>query len=594
MYWPKEWTPIRRPGNDPMHPAPNPTAPCRRNVKHLRRPRSRLLPAARGGPTFADRAVQASALADVLSGALPPSARPVVVVLRTLPPGAAAAGLSPGVYEFRRWQPWAPVFAPLPEASKLAWRVLADPRPLAFASAVILLRQDAPATRRRMARVTAIAASIGMRSASVRALVPAIVLGATPSARQVRLHATSAWPCFGTAAVPTGASYDGESASFAFMAGPVALGAKAIYSTGRSCDPRNAVRKAEAEAWERQGWATLGATAQGRMRDVPGAVDPRLLVAYSPVQHADPAFPFAPFSVGRPYLWSFGVDAQSGDSVAVPAECVHAAPALPGTYRRRSHTWSTTSGLAAWPSAEGALCRATLELLERDAFLRYWIAGTPPDNLRVQSLPLRGRERVEALRNAGYRLQVAQVCSTPVAVITVFVQRQHPPFTAITAAADFSAEEALSRALDEAEGRAAHSTAYPQRPIRSPEAAGGADGLLLYQTARFFRRADFYASGPVTANFGAAARPACADWPALKTWLAGHRLRLLAFDLTPPAASVDQGRTPLRVARAFVPGLLPIWFGHGKEPAGLAAFQKVLRRGRRPKARSTDLLHPFT
>lgn len=577
-----------------MHPASNPTAHSRRHVKRLRL-RSRPRPAAAGGPTFADRAVPASALADVLSGALPRSTRPVVVVLRTLPPGAAAAGLSPGVYEFRRSHSRTHAFAPLPAAAELAWRVVADPRPLTFASAVILLRQDAPAIRRRMARMTAMAAFLGIRSACVAALVPAILLGAAPSAREVRLHAASAWRCFGTAAVSASASSERETPSFAFLAGPVALGAKCIYSTGRSCDPRSAVRKAEAEAWERQGWATLGATAEGRLPDVPGAIDPRLLVAYSPGQHADAAFPFAPFSTARPYLWSRGVDAQSGERVAVPAECVHAAPALPGTYGRRPHTWSTTSGLGAWTDAEGALCRATLELLERDAFLRYWIAGTPPENLRIDSLPLRAQKRIEALRDAGFGLQVAQVCSTPVAVITVFVQRQHPPLAAITAAADFSAEEALSRALDEAEGRAAHAAAYPRRPIRSPEGAESADGLMrLYQTARFFRRADFYASAPATASFAAAPRPACADWPGLKAWLAGHRLRLLAFELTPPAASVDQGRTPLRVIRAFVPGLLPIWFGHAKEPAGLAAFQDVLQRGRRPKARSSDLLHPFT
>ena len=71
--------------------------------------------------------------------------------------------------------------------------------------------------------------------------------------------------------------------------------------------------------------------------------------------------------------------------------------------------------------------------------------------------------------------------------------------------------------------------------------------------------------------------------------------QLLAFDLTPPHASTHQGRTPLHVVRAFVPGLIPIWFHHRLAPAGLPAYQAALARcGSKPGRAKSTFIHPFT
>jgi hypothetical protein len=53
---------------------------------------------------------------------------------------------------------------------------------------------------------------------------------------------------------------------------------------------------------------------------------------------------------------------------------------------------------------------------------------------------------------------------------------------------------------------------------------------------------------------------------------------------------VHQGRHPLRVVRAVLPGLLPIWFTHGTEPAGLPAY----RQAAGPRAGRPACLHPFS
>ncbi len=385
----------------------------------------------------------------------------------------------------------------------------------------------------------------------------------------------------------------GGRATHAFFAGPIQLGTSQVYTTGRATDPCEALAKAEAEAWERQGWATLGETAEGRAREIAGAMDPRCVLAYSAAQYASAGFPCAPFSPRRKYLWVTGSDTQTGAQVRLPAEFIHALSGLPERFRRRPCTNSSTSGVAAWTDPEGALCKATLELIERDAFVRSWLAQKPLPQMVTSSLPAAARQRVSALQQAGYRVAVVELRVALASVFAVFIQGCGRPFTAITAAADLAPEAALGRALDEAEGRAAHAAAFPAEPLaRARDVACLEDINRLYQTPRFFRRADFYASGAATQRFGEYS--GCGNWPDLKKRLRDEGRPLIAFTLTPPGASIAQGRMPLHVVRAVVPGLLPIWFQHGLAPGGLPAYHHAAAQGGSTRRAATScFIHPF-
>lgn len=378
---------------------------------------------------------------------------------------------------------------------------------------------------------------------------------------------------------------------FAFCAGPVLVGTREVYGGGRSDDPRIAWRKAEAEAWERKGWATLGRVVEGRQRDIEGAVGPHRIVAYTPAQYASPGFPLRRFSPRATYLWSPATNVATGRRLHLPAECVHARVALPARFAARACADTSTSGGAAWTDAEGALCRATLELVERDAFVRSWLARHPTRQLLPETAPAAARRRVAALEALGHRVALAWLTAEPVPVIAVFLQHALRPFTAITAAADFDAEAALGSALDEAEARAAHAAAFPAAPIaRAAQVRSIEDLIRYYQTSRFYRRADFFAGAAPSERFRATG--ACRDWSAVQRWLARRELDLIAVDITPPGAALDHGRVPLHVMRAVVPGLLPIWFGHGREPAGLPGFAAALSQS--PPARHrAPFVHPF-
>ncbi|HYF19633.1 MAG TPA: YcaO-like family protein, partial [Ramlibacter sp.] len=507
--------------------------------------------------TFDDRALDAACLLHFAS-VLPREAEGCrVAVLRPL------EGLGPGLYEagagLRR----------LDADPADSWRLLADPRVLRFASAVLLpvvrargeeaLRRAWFTAGRAFERLQPLLARHGaaavFRTDVLQAPTPfAVVVGAAPTREQSLRQSADHWLRVQPLPGP----------GFAWAAGPIPSGHGALHASGRGADPQLAVRKAEAEAWERLGWARLGAVQAGSIGQLPGALDPTCCIAYDAFQHAQAGFPFAPFSRRRRYLWKAGVDTRTGATVWLPADCLVARSALAAPPARRALTSASTSGVAAWTDREGALCRAVLELLERDAVLRAWLPGQPIAQLDPATLPSHLSARALALQASGHRVGMAAIGQGLVPVYSVFVQHAGLPFTALTAAAAFDAEEALSKALDEAEGRAAHAAAFPARTIRSPrEVRSVQDVVHLFRGRRWFRASDFYAAGPRTQAFGPA-HTACADWPQLQ-----DRLHVLAFDLTPPGAALDQGRTPLHVVRAVVPGLLLIWFGHGLEPAGL-------------------------
>jgi ribosomal protein S12 methylthiotransferase accessory factor len=510
--------------------------------------------------------------------------------------------------------------------SEPAWNVLADPRILRFATALVLpmCNIGEPATQygnraalfstletgqafqNAQLMATAVGAGSCLRGDIVADVIvqqlqphlgtagsdrdwfpqPALVLGSLATREQVeqeegcRHQKPAPLP-----AVPSGI--------FGFSVGPGRIAGHASSSTGRAGDPLTALRKAQAEAWEREGWARVGASEEGRIADFHGAVDPRTVVAYEDRQYAIPDFPLAPFSPEQAYLWRPGVYVADGSNAWLPAECIHALPSLPSEYRSRACALSTTSGMAAWTDREGALRQATLELIERHAFAMAWIRRSPPHPLDESSLPRELLRRVGALRESGHRVCVGRLEGW-VPVYTVFVQNTAAPFTAITTAASFLPEEGLEQALCEAEGRCVHAAKFPARPARRAQDAAGRDGALAYyQSRRHFRRADFFAlhSGPPV-SLCAPPPGACRDWTELRGALHGAGLALLAFDATPPGAAIDQGRVPLFVTRAVVPGLLPIWFGYGMQPAGLPVFAQA-RRGRKASRPDTPFIHPL-
>lgn len=346
------------------------------------------------------------------------------------------------------------------------------------------------------------------------------------------------------------------------------------YAWGADPDPEIAYRKASAEAIERLAWNTLGATVRARGAELSDACDPSAHIGYSAAQYRRLDFPFRPYAEERAYHWVRAVALADDAQAWMPADLVHARATLAAAGLAENHplTYATSSGCAAGASVQDATGRALLELVERDAFMRHWLAQRPGAALAEDSLPADIQARLRRLRDLPCEIGVQALDSGWAHVYLAWVRDDARPFATLGAAAGLDPAEALARAVAELESRVLAWTRGHAPGLRQPSLARTpADHFDLYGLRRYYRRAD--------ALFDA--RATAADFPGLAAGrpMAGALLdRLIAggvspliVDLTTSACVLDHGRRWLHVVKAFAPGLVPLSFGHGLEPLGMVA-----------------------
>lgn len=600
-----------------------------------------LLAARRSERTFDDRPITAQALRALLwaaagqtgdrtangkprrtcaSGGATYPLRWFVAVLRELPRQAGPA-LAPGLYAALTSDQDADAedlrLHRLEPPGTVAWQWLGDPRSLRFASALLVPIADlglgAPVYGNRAPLLAQLEAGAALQNMQLMATVhglagclrgdlatPVILpslgldpghpwmplagylVGRMPTPAQRQAQATEQW-----LQVLQAPAHAAGSARHAYTAGPVRGEGVSVWTLGRATQASVAVDTAEAEAWERHAWLTPRNLVRACGQDLADALDPAAFVAYSRAQRRRDGFPLAAYDPQRPWPWRAGTDVHTGQRCHLPADCIHPWTALGLT--GRPHTVASTSGVAAWTDAGGALARAVLELVERDAVLRVWLARQSPDHIATASLPRELQQRVAALEDAGHRVVLLALPCPWACAAAVFIQHRGRPFTGLTSAACFDWLSALDKALDEAEGRAAWAACVPSRPIQASAIQGPEDVHAYWCTARAWHCADFLAASAVQRPLAALQAPT-AGWPALRSALAVAGHRVVSVDLTPPQAAIHQGRQPLAVVRAFVSGLLPIWFRPGQEPAGLPAFRQALGTAHRLPA----AIHPVS
>jgi ribosomal protein S12 methylthiotransferase accessory factor len=339
---------------------------------------------------------------------------------------------------------------------------------------------------------------------------------------------------------------------------------------GRDADPHLAYVKAAAEAVEREGFRQPRRLCPGRLRDVPGAVDPRSIVRYSDTQYAQDSFPYAPFDENAEYCWTKATDLRSGGGAEVLAELVFSRSSIADCDpRQKPYTQVTSSGCAAGVSLEDATYRAILEVVERDAFMRHWLQQLPGDVVAFEQLPPGVQERVQSLTATGCRVKVQRLASRWANVCLVAAQNASQGFTTMGASAHPDFYAALSSALQEAEARVFAWLHGHEPEANEPEQVITPDHHFeLYGDSRYYRRADRVLFPASTEHL----KPPAAmteGLPALLARMAGGGLRPLAVDITPSSASIDQGRSSLVAVKALVPGLLSMSFGFRREPMGM-------------------------
>lgn len=362
--------------------------------------------------------------------------------------------------------------------------------------------------------------------------------------------------------------------------GPVSCSASiAPYQDGRRCLPassgegkgRNldeAVWSAIGEGLERYSAALWSPSAIVRapfsaLGDA--AFDPRWLVLYDEAQYAADNFRFARFDPEQPMNWVKGHWLDTQEPVLVPAMATFMHFPVPAGERLCQ---ATSSGLAADLTCDGATLRALYELIERDAFMLYWLARRTARRIAAESCDPGTKALLREIEDLGARaeLYVLDVgTGIPTVVCLGLGDGRSWPGTTIGLCAHADPEVALQRAVLEH----AHCGAYIRRlmldgrhaPVQTAEHVVTAlDHALYYVSPTHLSAFDDFRGDlrpPLTMAELRLRYQQQATLEACVSRLREASIRTAVVDVTSP----DVGLTPVRVARAFGRYMQPIHFG---------------------------------
>ncbi|MEU4955618.1 YcaO-like family protein [Streptomyces lavendulae] len=305
-----------------------------------------------------------------------------------------------------------------------------------------------------------------------------------------------------------------------------------------------------------------------RLGDLKGDVlDPSTLVLYAAHQYARPDFPYRPYDPLAQYPWVRGEWLDGTGDVWLPADFVHYA--APG---RTALAQVTTNGLAAGCGWEDAACRATLELVERDAFLRMWLSRTAPTRLDLTTADSSATDQVARLvrdlEAHGLALRFYLLPSAgdvPVVLCLGLGDGRVWPAVTVATAAALDPRSAVEKAALEQ----AYTALYlrdvlgsgHRLPTRDTEVTTFLDHALRYAGAGTRHRLSFIVDSKKTARLSHLPIPAAGSRDSLRELVLSLDTPIAIADVT----AGDVAATGARVVRALAPGLQPLYCGTGLE-----------------------------
>jgi ribosomal protein S12 methylthiotransferase accessory factor len=291
----------------------------------------------------------------------------------------------------------------------------------------------------------------------------------------------------------------------------------------------------------------------------PAAPDPASFALFAPEQHAQPGFPFVPFTADTRLRWVRARRLPDDADAWLPAQLVY----LGFPRGEPAIAYSTSNGLAAGPSWDAALEAALLELVERDAFMLAWNARLSfplLDWRRSARLREYHRARLASARARLTAVDLSEVHGVPVVLAVV---RGSPGALVVGAAAAASVEEAWIKAVAEAYAvRKASRETVLREPGRrfAPDFRDVVDfpaHVQVYAYEEHAERAAFLDASSERRRPASVPRVE-GGWRGLVGRLAEEGIETFAVDV----ASPDVREAGLAVARAVAPRLIPLDVRH--------------------------------
>jgi ribosomal protein S12 methylthiotransferase accessory factor len=335
------------------------------------------------------------------------------------------------------------------------------------------------------------------------------------------------------------------------------------------------------------------------------AIDPRRFVMFHPAQERKSWFPFATVTSESRLGWVEGFSLTRSQAAWVPAAMLHL------TYRPLTSAdrfeACPLSGYACGNTLEEAILRGLYEVVERDAFMIFWLHW-----LRVPGIDLTSLSDPETVETLGrfrdsplwiFCSSITTDVGIPVALVGLTSCRPGWPATTVAMGADLSVEKAIGHALREMSANlllVSSGLQYPRRPLpRSPgEVLEMEDHGLFYSSrcmlpaldpllrpSQWVKAADVAPTHQLT--------DVKEDIEHCVKLLEDSGLEAIAVDITAPEVE-EHG---FKVVKVLIPGTQAIDFGPQWHLGGRRLYEAPVRMGYQEAARDPWHLnlfpHPF-
>jgi ribosomal protein S12 methylthiotransferase accessory factor len=329
-------------------------------------------------------------------------------------------------------------------------------------------------------------------------------------------------------------------------------------------------------------WATLGEACEryamhldsgfdaisAREAELDGpVVSPERFILFSDDQYDDVVFPFARYDRSRPLQWRKALNLDTGDEHHVPAQFV-SGPLEKNEYQVLDSLYST--GCAAGSTPAHAVNSALREVIERDAFMFYWLTRSTPRKIDLAAAaplmpewvrPMLGWQGVDV-----FALLLDADHGIP--TICCLLLPKYGAGVAIGASTHLDWRQALEKALVESFHTLNWVIDMDRWNLAAPDASelrSFSDHVAYYRDPARRAKLDFLLRGPATAPAAPEGLPEPDDHKGqnkeMVRRLVARGLDAFAVNITP----ADLQSAGIHVARALVPGMHPLHAGVGTE-----------------------------
>lgn len=367
---------------------------------------------------------------------------------------------------------------------------------------------------------------------------------------------------------------DSYRVSFAIASARINKRMNEDWSCGRAVSTSLAKEKAIVEAKE---WGACGCVPKdiisARISDLISVIDPRSIISFDQHQYHLKNFPFKPFNNSALYTWTHGREYITNLDKFVLADLVY----FPYYPKTPLFAYSNSSGVASRYNLLDAVKTSTLELIERDSFMFFYLTGVSPTAISFRSLTRSIQKRIKELERNGFRVSVLDYSLDLAPVIFVFAQNKELSYTTCSACSSFDIEHAIDHALMEVESSViARFQNGPSKLIKPESVVMPADHGSIYEQKQYFQKADFLASAHNFTQFKHVGRNVAKSWSSLLNKLCESNLSLITIQLSPLDEFPEFG--DLYTVRSIIPGLIPMTFGYRQEPGGIMRTYELAKR----------------